>query len=205
MRLLIGLTVFIAPAIALGDDPARHLLSGAEAFQRGAFSEALVEFRVAEQRLGPGEATWYLGASLVKLERHDEAVVAFDRAREKAPSFRDPVLDYYHALAMYGAHLYLAADALLAEIGDRAGPKIGDQAARIRIEIASSVKTTSPERIDWYLAKGGAAIRSNQPRIARIYFVEATQLAERNGTLDRKQELEAQVATAERMIDGTAP
>lgn len=99
LRLLISFALLAAPSLALADDPAHHLLSGAEAFQRGDFAEALVEFRVAEQRLGPGEATWYLAASLVKLERHEEALIAFDRALQKALDLRDPVLDYYHALA----------------------------------------------------------------------------------------------------------
>ncbi|WP_309889753.1 hypothetical protein [Archangium sp.] len=118
---LLGLTA------ATPSDSTPHLLQGARHFREGRFSNALVEFKVA-QRLGTdGEADWYIAASLVKLGRSEEALEAFAAAQKRAPDARDALLDYYHALACYDVKLYLCADTLLDAVGEASGPRVGEQ------------------------------------------------------------------------------
>lgn len=111
-----------------------HLLAGATSFREGRYAEALVEFRVAE-RLGAGEARAYAGATLVKLGRHEEAIEAF--AADAAG--RDALLEYYRALALYGAGLYLSADEALAAVRERAGPRIAAHVRELRERIAAAL------------------------------------------------------------------
>ncbi|MGB8930400.1 MAG: hypothetical protein WCC48_04015, partial [Anaeromyxobacteraceae bacterium] len=124
-----------------------HLLAGAQRFREARFEEALVEFRVA-QRLGARGADPYIASAMVKLGRHEEAVELF--GGDDAPG-ADALIDYYRALACWGARLYGCADRLLAGIGDRSGPKVADQAARLRASIAGELRgQPSQAAVDWY-------------------------------------------------------
>jgi hypothetical protein len=129
-----------------------HVLAGARLFRAERYAEALVEFRVAE-RLGSAQARGYVGATLVKLDRPEQAVEAFEAPGAPAPG-DDALLDYYHALACHEARLYLRADRLLETIGARAGPRIGELARQVRADIAAAL-ASPPSRaaIDWYLAR----------------------------------------------------
>jgi len=106
------------------------VLAGARLFRDGRYAESLVEFRVAE-RLGDPDARGYAGAALVKLDRPEQAVEAFESPGAPPPG-RDALLDHYHALACHETRLYLRADRLLERIGPRSGPRVAEQAARIR-------------------------------------------------------------------------
>jgi tetratricopeptide (TPR) repeat protein len=151
-----------------------HLLAGAQHFQAGRFTEALVEFRVAERIANDGGPTWYVAATLVKLKRPDEALSAFARAEAADPTDRDGLFDYYHALACYDARLYHCADRLLAVVGDGAGPRIAEQARKIRGDLASLLTSTAPAAtIDWYHARGQTALRAADGALAAAYFEEA--------------------------------
>jgi len=151
-----------------------HLFAGAQHFQAGRFTEALVEFRVAERIATDGAPTWYVAATLVKLKRPDEALSAFARAEATDPSDRDGLFDYYHALACYDARLYHCADRLLAIVGDGAGPRIAGQARKIRGDLAALVTSMAPPAtIDWYHARGQAALRAGDGALAAAYFEEA--------------------------------
>jgi hypothetical protein len=161
-------------------DPAfdAHLLAGAQYFQAGRYSEALVEFRVAERMAGDGGPGWYVAATLVKLKRPEDALLSFARAEAEAPGERDGLFDYYHALACYDAKLFLCADRLLAAIGDEPGPRIAAQARKIRGDLAPVLAAPAPtSSIDWYHAQGQAALNANRGPLAAAYFEEAAGLA----------------------------
>ena len=73
----------------------------------------------SQMRSAPRRRQAYAAASLVNLERFEEALEAF----EGAPRGEDGLLDFYRALACYGAHLYACADEVLGTTGDRGGPR----------------------------------------------------------------------------------
>jgi hypothetical protein len=159
----------------VGADAGEHLLAGATAFREERYAEALVAFRVAE-RLGAAEARAYAGASLVKLGRPEEALEAFGAGG----SPRDALLEYYRALAMYGARLYLSADAVLAEIGERAGPRIAAQAAELRAAIAAALPGEPPRAaIDDALARCADLASAGRPVLAAAFCREAAALGAR--------------------------
>jgi hypothetical protein len=153
-----------------------HLVNGARHFREGRYAEALVEFRVAE-KLGVRQASEYSGASLVKLERFEEAIEAFG-SPDGAP--RDALIDYYRALACHGARLYSCADEILAGIGERSGPKLAGHAASVRADVAAKLATEpTPAALQWYATR--CAERRSQGRtvLAQAYCAEASALAKR--------------------------
>ncbi len=167
-----------------------HLLAGANAFREERFDEALVEFRVATT-LGAPEGATYAATTLVKLNRPEEAVEAFGPAT--APG-QDALLDYYRAMACYDAHLYLCADALLASVGSRAGPRIAALAADVRAKVAAALAAEpSRESIDWYLARCSAERAGKRKVLAAAYCREATGLSKRRA--DRYKLAEAEAGT----------
>lgn len=165
--------------LAAGSGPSEgHVLEGARLFRENRFAEALVEFRVAE-RLGAKDARAYAGAALVKLDRPEDALELFEGPDGPAPGAH-PLLDYYHALACYGARLYLCADALLAGVGEQTGPRISEQARQIRQDIAVAVSAEPPrDGVDWYLARAERRAEAGKPVLARAFAVEARALGAR--------------------------
>jgi tetratricopeptide (TPR) repeat protein len=168
-------------AVALGTSPGgagEHLLAGATAFREGRFATALVEFRVAE-RLGDPDARSYAGAALVKLGRVEEAVEAFGVA---PAADEDALLSYYRALALKGAGLLLSADAALGSVGDRSGPRIAAEVARLRADIAAALGG-GPTRADVDAAMGRASAFRAEGRLplAAAWYHEAAALARRAG------------------------
>lgn len=196
-----ALFVLLAVPARAADAAHGHLRAGAAAFREGSFERALVEFRVAEKLGADGEASWYVAATLLKLGRADEAVEAFDRAERAAPGERDVVLDFYRASACYEARLYLAADRLLAEIGERAGPRIGGEAKKLRERIAALFTQAPAEAvIDWYQAQAELELKGGRLALARAYYAEAAALSTRRPTpyrsADAQKGLEAVTAAA---------
>jgi hypothetical protein len=171
------LALFLAAGLpSAGAD--EHLLAGAERFREGRFDEALVEFLVAA-RLGAKETEPYVASTLVKLGRHEEAVELFGGGDQPGP---DAVVDYYRALACWGARLYGCADRLLAGVGDRSGPKVAEQAARLRALIAAELKRPpSQATVDWYRGRCADEKRTGRTALAEAYCREAAQVAERRG------------------------
>jgi tetratricopeptide (TPR) repeat protein len=172
---LSGPIVALALLLTAGSSgAAEHLLAGARQFRAGRYAEALVEFRVA-QRLGSAEASSYGGAALVKLGRYEEALEAFGGVEGTGP---DALMDYYRAVAAYEARLYVAADRLLASVGERAGPKIAEQAARLRADIAAALRTAPPTSTTaWYLARCAELRGQKRDVLAAAYCREATDLS----------------------------
>ena len=155
-----------------------HLLAGAERFREGRFEEALIEFRVAA-RLGAKETDPYIASTLVKLGRHEEAVELFGGG--DAPG-SDPLIDYYRALACWGARLYGCADRLLAGIGDRSGPRVAEQAARLRVSIAAELRRPPTQAaLEWYRGRCADEKRMGRTALAGAYCREAAAVAARRG------------------------
>jgi hypothetical protein len=179
-----------------------HVLTGARLFRENRFSEALVEFRVAD-RLGAPDARAYAAAALVKLEKPEDALELFEGPGGPAQR-ADPLLDYYHALACYGARLYLCADELLAGVGERTGPRIAGQARQIRKDIAAAIPAApTPDTIDWYLARARAHAASGKALLTRAYAAEARRLGERRP--DRHGVAEAAALIAQPSRAGAPP
>jgi tetratricopeptide (TPR) repeat protein len=165
-----------------------HLLAGAQRFREGRFEEALVEFRVA-QRLGAQAVDPYVASALVKLGRHEEAIELYGGGDTPGP---DPLVDYYRALACWGARLYGCADRLLAGVGDRSGPRIGAEATRLRAEIAAELRREpSKGTIDWYAGRCVEERRTGRHALALAYCREAAGLAGRRADRYRLGELQA--------------
>lgn len=193
-----GLLLVLGISLSAGGTGADgHLLAGARAFREGRFDTALVEFRVA-QALGSREAAAYAASALVKLDRPEEAVDAFGED-ELA---RDALLDYYQATACYQARLYACADRLLAGIGNRSGPRIAEQVAKVRGAIAAALaKEPTQGAIDWYLAKCAASAGAGRAVLAAAQCREAAALSERRS--DRYRHGDATSSLA-RLGDKTA-
>ncbi|HYD41043.1 MAG TPA: hypothetical protein VEB43_09435 [Anaeromyxobacter sp.] len=187
-------TVLALVWLAAGSGPAEaHVLEGARLFRENRFAEALVEFRVAE-RLGAADARAYAAAALVKLDRPEDALELFEGPGGPAPGAH-PLLDYYHALACYGARLYRCADALLAGVGERTGPRVAEQARQIRRDIAAAVPAEPPpDSVDWYLARAAERAAAGRPVLARAFAAEARALGA--GRADRHGVAQAEAVLA---------
>ena len=168
-----------------------HLLAGASAFREARYDAALVEFRVAKALGVPG-AAGYAGATLVKLGRPEDAVEAFGDAPAEGD---DAILGYYRAMACYDARLYACADRLLADVGERAGPRIQEQARKARASIAAAL-SGEPSRgsVDWYIAACFESRGQNRLVLAGAYCDEAVALAGKRGDRYRLAEVAAQRA-----------
>ncbi len=185
----LALFLAAAPSSAGADE---HLLAGAQRFREGRFDEALVEFRVAS-RLGAQGTDPYVASSLVKLGRYEEAVELFGGGDAPGP---DALIDYYRALACWGARLYGCADKLLGGIGDRSGPRVADQAARLRATIASELRRQpSQSTVDWYRGRCADEKRVGRTALAGAYCREANAVAARRGSA--ADEVDARAAAAD--------
>ena len=189
--------VFLATGAPAAD---AHVLEGARLFRENRFPEALVEFRLAD-KLGSPDARGYAAAALVKLNRPEDALELFERPAAPA-SGADPLLDYYHARACYDLRLYLCADHLLAGVGSRTGPRIGDQAAQIRKDIATALPgEPAANVVGWYLKRSRDHAAGGRPVLARAFAREARDLGGRRA--DRQGVAEAEALLAN--LDGSKP
>jgi hypothetical protein len=181
-----------------------HVLEGARLFRENRFAEALVEFRLAE-RLGAPDARGYAAASLVKLSRPDDALELFEDPAAPATG-ADALLDYYHARACYDLRLYVCADALLAGVGSRTGPRIGEQAAQIRRDIAAALpKEPDPDAVGWYLKRARELSAGAHPVLARAFAREARALGNRRADHHGVAEAEALLTTLDQPKPFPAP
>ena len=120
----------------------------------------------------------------MRLNRPEDAVEAFAEAERRAQSMRDDLFDYYRAVACHDARLYLCADRLLAGIGDRAGPRIRDEALQLRQRIEPILRgAPATTAIDWYHQR--AQESANRPLLAAAYLAEARGLAALRADRDR--------------------
>ncbi|HZA51228.1 MAG TPA: hypothetical protein VE549_10835 [Myxococcaceae bacterium] len=188
---LLGILV-VVPSRAAGSAADAHLLAGAKHFRDGRFAEALVEFRVAERLGAEGEAVWYTAAALLKLGRAEDAVENFLRAQEVASGVGDSLLEYYRAMAMYEARLYLSADRILGRLAAEVGPRIAEQVREVRGRVATALSSVpDTAAIDWYLDRAQRAVREDRGRLAKAYVDEAQALSSRRQDRYRSADLAA--------------
>lgn len=169
----VAIPLLLTVALSAGGPAEEHLLAGARHFADARYEPALVEFQVA-QRLGSAEGAAYAGATLVELERWEDAVEAFGSA---PPPGTDALLDHYRARACYGARLYFCADEILAGLGDRSGPRIAGHAAKLRAVLAVELaREPSQAAVDWYAARCASSRARGRVALADAYCREAAAL-----------------------------
>jgi tetratricopeptide (TPR) repeat protein len=204
-RTIIAIVATVSWAAAAQSAPERHLLSGAAHFRAGRYDEALVEFRVAE-KLGAGPiARWYAASALTQAGRSEDAVEEFLAAAAAAPEARDAVLTWHEAVASHDARLYLRADRLLALLGSSAGPRVAEQAAKLRAQIAPLLKAEpSAANVDWYVGRARTLYGSDHPKLARLFAEEALSVAKRRPDCHACTEAE-QLLSGPPRAEATAP
>jgi uncharacterized protein HemY len=156
------------------DATARHLLQGVRAFKAERYDEALVELRmVARGPNAPADLAYYLGPTLYKLHRFDEALAVFLASRA-AP---DALTDFYLGQTYYQLRLFRKAHALFADLRARGlGPALHEAAGRY-IALVDATYQAPPQAgsIDYYLSEGVARAAST-PVVAGEYLDEARQV-----------------------------
>ena len=173
-----------------GTAPPTHLLTGARAFREGRFAQALVEFQVARAQGATGEVDWYAAATLARLGRGEDAVEAFELAKQTAPEAGDALLGYYEAVACVRAQLLVRADGLLAAVEGKAGDKVAKLARELKAEVARALSGEPPTTaIDELVKRAERATQANRPRLARALLTEALALAARRADRHRGEEL----------------
>lgn len=204
-RSIIAIVAAVSWAAAAQSTPERHLLSGAAHFRAGRYDEALVEFRVAE-KLGAGPiARWYAASALAQAGRSEEAVEEFLAAAAAAPEARDAVLTWHEAVASHDARLYRRADRLLAQMGSSAGPRIAEQAAKLRAQIAPLLRAEpTAANVNWYVDRARALYGSDHPALARLFAEEGLAVARRRPDCRACAEAEQLLAGPPR-AEATAP
>lgn len=176
-----AVALLLASTLSAAGAGGEHLLAGARHFREGRYGDALVEFRVADA-LGADGARAYAAASLVNLERFEEALEAF----EGVPRGQDALLDFYRALACYGAHLYACADEILAAIGERGGPKMAAEVASLRREIAAQrARSPSADVVAWYARRCAELKGQKRGALASAFCRESAALEARRAELSR--------------------
>jgi hypothetical protein len=120
--------------------------------------------------------------SLVKLDRFEEALEAFDGV----PKSDDALLNLYRALACYGAHLYACADEILKGLGDRGGPKITAEVVSLRRDIAAQrAQSPADDAIAWHARRCAESRAQKRPALADAYCRESAALDARRAELSR--------------------
>jgi hypothetical protein len=172
----------------------RHLLRGVHAFKDGRYDEALVELRlVARAADAPADLAFYLGPTLYKLKRYDEALVVFVTSRA-AP---DALTDFYRGETCYQLRLYRKARAVFAGLRARGlGPALDDAAGRYVAAVDAAYKLApAPASIDYYLAQG-LELAARDPALAGEYLDEARQVEALAAARHRRVEIVTALAAA---------
>jgi tetratricopeptide (TPR) repeat protein len=172
----LALALVVAPVSVQGDDGAttRHLLAGVHAFKDGRYEEALVELRVVARAAdAPADLAFYLGPTLYKLGRYDEALAVF--VASKVPA--DPLTDFYLGETYYQLRLFRKARAVFAGLRTRGlGPVLDAAAERYVAAVDAAYEARpAPDAIDYY-ADAGAELVATDPIVAGEYLDEARQV-----------------------------
>jgi hypothetical protein len=177
MRILCAVVVALGIVGELRADDgatARHLLLGVHAFKAEHYEEALVELRlVARAPDAPADLAFYLGPTLYKLARYDEALGVFLASRA-AP---DALTDFYRGQTYYQLRLFRKARSVFAELRARGlGPALRDAADRYVAAVDAAYHAPpAAGAIDYYLAEGTGRAASD-PAVAAEYLDEARQV-----------------------------
>lgn len=171
-----ALVVLTLSGVLRADDAAgpRHLLQGVRAFKAERYEEALVELRMAARGPNaPADLAFYLGPTLYKLHRYDEALAVFVTSRATP----DALTDFYLGQTYYQLRLFRKARAVFAQLRARGlGPALEDAAGRYVSLIDATYQTPPPPgSIDYYLSEGVARAAGGAV-IAAEYLDEARQV-----------------------------
>ena len=157
-----------------GAGTARHLLQGVRAFKAERYDEALVELRmVARAPDAPANLAYYLGPTLYKLQRYDEALRVF----VGSSAARDALTDFYLGQTCYQLRLFRKARTVFGELrASDLGPALREAAGRY-LAIVDAVYRAPPPvgSIDYYLGEG-LARAAGDPVVAAEYLDEARQV-----------------------------
>jgi tetratricopeptide (TPR) repeat protein len=139
---LVVVALVLAGVAARADGVDGHLLAGARAFRAQQYETALGEFQKVEKTGGAPDLALYLGPTLYKLGRVDEARQVLARMHRHGPV--DAVADYYLGLCWHRLGLLRLARTVFAAVdaGD-AGPKLAAGAARFVADIDAHVAATA--------------------------------------------------------------
>jgi hypothetical protein len=173
---------------------ARHLLLGVRAFKAERYAEALVELRlVARTADAPADLAFYLGPTLYKLQRYDEALAVFAASRA-AP---DALTSFYRGQTYYQLRLFRKAHAVFAELRARGlGPALQDAAGRYLAAVDAAYQAPpAAASIDYYLAEG-LERAATDPILAAEYLDEARQVEALAAQPHRRAEIVAALAAA---------
>lgn len=180
----------------------RHLLQGVRAFKAGRYDDALVELRlVARAADAPADLAFYLGPTLYKLKRYEEALVVFATSRA-AP---DALTEFYRGETCYQLRLYRKARAVFEALHTRGlGPALDEAAARYIAAVDAAYKLPpATGSIDYYLAQG-LELAGGDPVLAAEYLDEARQVEQLARQRYRRGEILSALAAAW-LATGRAP
>lgn len=185
---------WLTSGLASADEADAHVLAGARAFRAGDWAVALVEFRVSLKLGAPPSVRWYEGAALARSGRFEEAVGVFELAFELAPAERDPLLDYYRALACFETRLWGCVVEITGTLERTGGPRIQQQVAAMASDAKQLLSGEPPrDAIDACFVRARAA--ASGP-LARAWLREAVRLGARRADRWRVDEALKDAATA---------
>ncbi|MBV8756001.1 MAG: hypothetical protein JO257_01920 [Deltaproteobacteria bacterium] len=167
----------------------RHLLAGVKAFKAQHYEEALVELRiVARAADAPDDLAFYLGPTLYKLGRYQDALGVFLGSKAS----RDTLTEFYLAQTYYRLALYRSARAVFVDLRTRGlGPALDAAAGEYVAEIDRGyARRPAPVVVEAYVAQGLAL---SDARLAAAYLDEGRQVDELAGT-HRAEEIGWQLA-----------
>jgi tetratricopeptide (TPR) repeat protein len=167
--LLVGLAWSTLAAAA--PTPSR-LLEGVRAFQARDYTAALADFEAVAQEPGaPPDLAFYLGPTLYKLGRYQDALAVF----LAAPMRGDALANFYLGQTYYQLGLYRKARLTFMTLRARGlGPRLA-AAAETYVALIDALYAVPPARaaIEAYRAEGQRLLDAGRPALAAEYAEEA--------------------------------
>jgi tetratricopeptide (TPR) repeat protein len=152
----------------------RAVERGIAHFRAGDYGRALVDLSVAARAPGADPAVHlYLGYSLYKLDRFEEASAEVRRALGADPSLDGPLPRFYLGLSLHRRRLYLTSREELVRVVEISGPsRLAAQATEFLRAIDLAVAKAFPDTAHAYHAMGLRALAAERPGAAADAFEE---------------------------------
>jgi tetratricopeptide (TPR) repeat protein len=150
-----------------------RLLDGVRAFQAGDYARALADFEaVAQAPDPPPDMAFYLGPTLYKLGRYEEALAVFVAARAATA---DALSSFYVGQTYYQLRLYRKARAVFVALRGRGlGPRLAAAAETyVALVDALDAAPVAPAAIDSYRARGQKLLAAGQAAVGAEFLDEA--------------------------------
>jgi tetratricopeptide (TPR) repeat protein len=159
---LVAVVWCAAAQAAPGRPTSARLLEGVRAFQAADYARALEEFTAVQQaRDAPPDVAFYLGPTLYKLGRYEDALEVLAPSRGS-----DGLADFYLGQTYYQLRLYRQARGVFAALRGRGlGPRLG-AAADAYVTLVDQLFAAAPVEpaVDAYLERGRALLGAGRPR-----------------------------------------